>query len=127
MLSTRKTCLKFMAVAMILGFGLSQGAVWAQSYDPDQEVPKPTLVEKRLEKLGRGLTNIFFGWVEIPLTFDRKMKEGKPLSYLLGVVPVLGTAKAFMRTGAGVVEVVTFAKTKPEVNYEAILEPEFIF
>lgn len=112
---------------MILGFGLSQGAVWAQSYDPDQDVPNPTLIEKRLEKLGRGLSNILFGWAEIPLTFDRKMKEGKPLSYLLAVVPVLGSARAVMRTGAGVVEVLTFARTKPEVNYEAILEPAYIF
>jgi putative exosortase-associated protein (TIGR04073 family) len=126
-LSTRKALLKSVAVTVILGFGISQGVVWAQSYDPDQDVPNPTLAEKRLEKLGRGLSNILFGWVEIPLTFDRKMKKGKPLSYLLGVVPVLGTAKALMRTGAGVVEVFTFGKTKPEVNYEAILEPEYIF
>ncbi len=127
MLSTRKTLLKTIATAMILAFGLSQGAAWAQSYDPDQDVPIPTLTEKRLEKLGRGLSNLLFGLAEIPLTFDRKMKEGKPLSYLLGVVPVLGTAKAAMRMGLGVAEIFTFAKTKPEVNYEAILEPAYVF
>ena len=58
MLSTRKALLKSVAVTVILGFGISQGVVWAQSYDPDQDVPNPTLAEKRLEKLGRGLSNI---------------------------------------------------------------------
>ncbi|MBI2422631.1 MAG: exosortase system-associated protein, TIGR04073 family [Candidatus Hydrogenedentes bacterium] len=99
----------------------------AQIYNPEEDLPKPTGLEKRLTKLGRGLSNIMFGWAEIPVTFDRKLDEGKPLAYLLGVAPVLGTARAFMRTGTGVFEVVSFPFSDKAVNYEAVLEPEYIF
>ncbi len=101
--------------------------VSAQSYDVDEDLPKPTGLEKSLTKLGRGLSNVFLGWAEIPVTFDKKLKEGKPFGYLFGVAPVLGTARAFMRTGTGVFEVVSFPFTDREVNYEAVLEPEYIF
>lgn len=119
--------MKVVAAALVVAIALGGELALAQSYDPDQTVPRPTLWEKRLTKLGRGLSNILFGWAEIPVTFDRKLKEGKPLAYLLGVVPVIGTARAFMRTGVGVKEVFTFTGTKPEVNYEPLLKPEYIF
>jgi len=99
----------------------------AQSYDPYDELPQPTGWERSLTKLGRGLSNVLFGWAEIPVTFNEKMKQGKPLGYLLGVVPVVGTARAVMRTGTGVFEMVTFPFSDRDVNYEAVLEPEYIF
>lgn len=99
----------------------------AQSYDPSEQLPRPTGVEKALTKLGRGLSNVMFGWAELPKTFDKKMREGKPLAYLLGVAPVLGTARSFMRMGTGVFEVFTFPFSDREVNYDAVLEPEYIF
>lgn len=108
-------------------FLLEPLTLFAQEYNPDEDLPKPTRFEKSLTKLGRGLSNIMFGWAEIPLTFDRKLKEGKPFGYLFGVVPVLGTARAIMRTGTGVFEVVTFPVTDKDINYEPILEPEFLF
>ncbi len=49
------------------------------------------------------------------------------MAYLVGVSPVLGTARALMRTGSGVFEMVTFPFTDKDVNYEAVLEPEYIF
>ena len=100
---------------------------WAQSYDPTEDIPRQTGFERALTKLGRGFSNILFGWAEIPVTFDTKLKQGKPLGYLLGVVPVLGTARALIRTGTGVFEVVSFPFSDKEVNYQAILEPEYIF
>lgn len=96
-------------------------------YDPYGELPQPTGIEKSLTKLGRGISNILLGWAEIPVAFDKGVKRGKPLGYLLGVSPVLGTARAFMRTTSGVFEVVTFPFSDRDVNYEPILEPEFIF
>lgn len=99
----------------------------AQIYDPDIDLPKPTGLEKRMTKLGRGLSNVVWGWAEIPLTFDRKMKQGKPFTYLFGVAPVLGTARAVMRTSTGVFETVTFPFSDEDVNFEAVLEPEYIF
>lgn len=99
----------------------------AQIYDPDVDLPKPTGFEMALTKLGRGLSNVLYGWAEIPVTFDRKLKEGKPFAYLFGVVPVLGTARALMRTGTGVFEMVSFPFSDRDVAYRAVLEPEYIF
>lgn len=99
----------------------------AQSYDPSDDLPKPTGFEKSLTKLGRGISNVVLGWAEIPVMFDKKLKQGKPLGYLVGVVPVLGSARAVMRTTTGVFEVVSFPFTDRKVNYEAVLEPEYIF
>jgi putative exosortase-associated protein (TIGR04073 family) len=112
------------------GMAFAQGEVYEDmelTYDPEAAIPRPTGFEKALTKLGRGISNIAFGWAEIPVTFDRKLKEGKPLAYLLGVVPVLGTARALLRTSTGVFEVVTFPFSDREVNYEALLEPDYIF
>jgi putative exosortase-associated protein (TIGR04073 family) len=97
------------------------------TYDPMAQLPEPTGVERALTKLGRGLSNVLLGWAEIPVTFDEKLKEGKPFAYLLGVVPVLGTGRAIMRTTTGVFEMVTFPFSDRDVNYEAILEPDYIF
>ncbi len=123
----KKGCLVALAIMLSLSMLMQVNPVQAQTYDPDLDLPKPTGLEKSLTKLGRGLSNIMFGWVEIPMTFDTKMKQGKPLAYLLGVVPVLGSARAVMRTGTGVFEAVTFPFTDKDVNYEAVLEPEYIF
>ena len=98
----------------------------AQLYDPLVDLPQPTVVEKSLTKLGRGISNILLGWTEIPMTFDRNLKKGKPLGYLIGPAPVIGVEKAVIRTGTGVFEVVTFPRAG-ERNFEAILEPEYIF
>jgi len=118
-------------VAFVLAFPMQLlipgQTVHAQIYDPDVDLPKPTGMEKRLTKLGRGFSNILWGWAEIPVTFDKKLKEGKPFTYLFGVAPVLGTARALMRTSTGVFEAVTFPFSDEEINFEAVLEPEYIF
>lgn len=117
-----------LVVAVVVTGMLAPGlTAYAQGYDPDEEIVAPTGVEKALTKLGRGLSNVMLGWVEIPMTFYNKVYEGKPLGYLLGVVPVLGTARAFIRTSTGVYEMVTFTHSDLEVNFDAILEPEYIF
>lgn len=123
----KKGSIVALAVMLSLCMLMQVNPVQAQTYDPDLDLPKPTGLEKSLTKLGRGLSNIMFGWAEIPVTFDTKMKQGKPLAYLLGVAPVLGSARAVMRTGTGVFEAVTFPFTDKDVNYDAVLEPEYIF
>ncbi|MCK5861293.1 MAG: exosortase system-associated protein, TIGR04073 family [Candidatus Hydrogenedentes bacterium] len=116
----------FLVVAgfMLAGFVMP---VQAQLYNPELELPQPTGMEKSLTKMGRGLSNIMFGWAEIPMTFDKNLKKGKPLGYLMGVVPVLGTARAVMRTGTGMFEVVSFPFSDKDINYDAVLEPEYLF
>lgn len=123
----QKNWRKFAVLAVLAAFVFTVSDVSAQSYDPDQTIPKPTHIQKRMNKLGRGLSNIIFGWTEIPLTFDQRLRSGKPLTYLLTTAPVLGTTKALMRTGVGVWEVMTFPRSSREVNFEAIIEPEYLF
>lgn len=125
--TTKKPWVRGLACALCVVFALQGPLAFSQTYDPDFDLPKPTGVEKALTKLGRGLSNVMLGWAEIPVTFDQKLKQGKPLGYLLGVVPVLGTARAVMRTSTGVFEMVTFPFSDRDVNYEAVLEPEYIF
>jgi putative exosortase-associated protein (TIGR04073 family) len=119
--------IRSISLALLLALGLYGTIAAAQSYDPDQDIPKPTVLEKRMNKLGRGFTNVLFGWTEIPVTWHQKMRQGRPLTYLVGTAPVLGATRAVMRTGVGVYEVFTFYSSKDGVNYEAILEPEYIF
>lgn len=115
------------AVAVVLALLMPVFSATAQIYNPDVDLPKPTGFEMALTKLGRGLSNVLYGWAEIPVTFDRKLKEGKPFAYLFGVAPVLGTARAVMRTGTGVFEVISFPFSDRDVAYRAVLEPEYIF
>jgi len=123
----KKRVLTVVVVMLTVGILLETPLAVAQHFNPDLDLPKPTGFEKVLTKLGRGISNILLGWAEIPVTWDRKLKEGQPLGYLVGVAPVLGTARAVVRTGTGVFEVVTFPFSDHDVNYEAVLEPEFIF
>lgn len=115
------------ALGLVVALGIPWEHVAAQTYDPLGEIPPPTGLQKALTKLGRGLSNVVLGWAEIPVTFDKKLKEGKPFAYLVGVVPVMGTARAVIRTSTGVFEMVTFPFSDRDVNYEPILEPEYIF
>jgi putative exosortase-associated protein (TIGR04073 family) len=136
----KRVCLTAVAITLAATLLWQSAPVFAQDsnfvvetyqsgtvYDPYGELPRPTGIEKSLTKLGRGISNVLLGWAEIPVAFDRGVKRGKPLGYLLGVSPVLGTARAFMRTTTGVFEMVTFPFSDRDVNYEPILEPEYIF
>ena len=124
-----KSWARVIAIAIIVAMAAPAAHIFAEplTYDPDNEIPAPTGVEKALTKLGRGLSNVVLGWAEIPVTWDKKLKEGKPLGYLVGVAPVLGTGRAVMRTGTGVFEIATFPFSDRDVNYDAILEPDYVF
>ncbi len=118
---------KFIAFLVIVAVFTGSGFSQAQSYDPDQDIPSPTMLQKRVEKMGRGLSNFVFGWTEIPVTWYTKMQQGKPLTYLLTTAPVIGTTKMFMRMGTGVYEFFTFYFRSPAGDFEPILEPDYIF
>ncbi len=124
-----KSWARVIAIAVIVAMAAPVAQVFAEplTYDPDNEIPAPTGVEKALTKLGRGLSNVVLGWAEIPVTWDKKLKEGKPLGYLVGVAPVLGAGRAVMRTSTGVFEMATFPFSDRDVNYDAILEPDYVF
>jgi len=124
---TSRAFYKIGAAVVLAAVFFSSSFAYAQSYDPDQDIPKPTMLQKRMSKMGRGLSNFLFGLTEIPTTMYTKMKQGKPLTYLLTTAPVLGTTKAFMRIGTGAYEFFTFYVRNPGGDYEPILEPEYIF
>lgn len=124
---TEKAWVTIVAVVLIVTVANASLPAFAQSYDPTEDIPRQTGVEKALTKFGRGISNVMLGWAEVPVTWDKKLKQGKPLGYLLGVAPVLGMARAVMRTSTGVYEMVTFPFSDRDVNYEAVLEPEYIF
>lgn len=123
----RRTGMFALVGLFIASISLSSTTALSQSYDPDQELPVPSLFEKRIEKLGRGISNVLFGWTEIPFTWDRKMKQGKSFTYLFSTAPLMGGIRAFMRTGVGVYEIFTFPMDTNRSNYEPILEPDYLF
>jgi putative exosortase-associated protein (TIGR04073 family) len=88
-------------------------------------------LEKRLTKLGRGVANVALGWGEIALAYNTDVREGRSFAYVLGITPLIGTARAVARTGAGIVEIVTFPVPFPRGSradgFDPIMEPEFVF
>lgn len=127
MKSFRRTGLYAIVGLMMASICFSSGIATAQSYDPSQDIHNPTVFERRVTKLGRGVSNVLFGWTEIPMTWDTKMKQGKSLTYLLSTAPVIGIVRGVMRTGTGVYEIFTFPMDTSKNNYEAVIEPEYLF
>jgi putative exosortase-associated protein (TIGR04073 family) len=77
-----------------------------------------------MHKLGRGVVNIFTGWIEIPKNIVVEIKETDPFSgFVVGTVKGFGWA--WGRTLTGVYDVVTFPLPIPE-EYGPLMEPEFI-
>ena len=72
-------------------------------------------------KLGRGLGNVFTGWLELPLNIQRYMGPHDQATGLFTGI-VVGLVRAVGRTGAGVYETATFFLPYPE-HYEPILPP----
>jgi putative exosortase-associated protein (TIGR04073 family) len=113
---------RLVLVAFLLLPAVSAASTWGQLEEP----PEPTGVEKRLTKLGRGLANTAFGWAELPVTFVEKVREGRSLTYLLCVAPVLGVSRTVIRTGTGVVEMVTFPVSLGATDFGPLVEPEYV-
>lgn len=75
------------------------------SYADIQAPPGSTYTSSR--KLGRGISNIVFGIVEIPEQIVRKNEQyGRKAGWTYGLVD--GTGRAFSRIGYGFYEVFTF-------------------
>jgi putative exosortase-associated protein (TIGR04073 family) len=116
-----------MALGLILALAVQVIPVGAQSYDPADELPRTTGFEKSLTKFGRGISNVLFGWGELPLAYHHRVMAGRPLANLVGVGTVMGISRALVRTSTGVFEMVTFPFSDRDVNYDAVLKPEYIF
>lgn len=81
--------------------------------------------EDAFSKLGRGTSNVIFGWGELPRQTELACKEkAQSLCVFEGIAR--GTYWTLLRMGAGLYEIVTFP-FGGERHYGPILEPENVF
>lgn len=81
-------------------------------------------VNSMMHKLGRGLSNVLTGWLEIPKQIGKSSRETDPFTGVL-VGSIKGIGWTFARTATGFFEVATFPFPVPE-DYGVMIEPEFI-
>ena len=76
-------------------------------------------------KLGRGAVNVVTGWVEIPKRiYETSIMQGTAAGWTWGLLR--GVGHGFVRTAAGVYEVVTFPVPQPP-DYAPVIQPEYVF
>ena len=88
------------------------------------DIAKTDSVMGATRKLGRGIANVGFGWMEL---FKGIQSVGEEKGFWAGVTwgPLYGCANAVNRTAIGVAETLTFPV--PLANkYQPVLEPEFV-
>lgn len=90
-------------------------AAFAVSAVADIQVP-PMAEQGPARKFGRGISNIVFGFSEIPSTFMRiNDTEGNGAAFGYGVV--LGVNRTLFRFGAGLYDVLSFATPTYKESY----------
>ena len=77
---------------------------------------------KMQHKLGRGLTNMFTGFVEVPKNISREWRRSDPATGVI-VGGVKGVGWGFTRFAGGAYETFTFPAPTP-ANYEPLMYPE---
>jgi len=76
-------------------------------------------------KAGRGAINTITGWVEIPKRIQEEWDvSGPAMGFTWGLVK--GFGYGFVRTAAGLYELVTFPFPAPP-GFEPVIQPEFVF
>jgi putative exosortase-associated protein (TIGR04073 family) len=81
-------------------------------------------VEKMAHKLGRGVSNLLFGWIEIPRQIAKGWRETEPFTgTIVGLVK--GVGWGFARTVAGAYEIISFPFPVPR-DYVPVMQPEFV-
>ncbi len=106
-------------------------ALWVVSVAPAFAVEEPSPSEVARtdygagvgKKLGRGLANTAFGWLEVPKGIEKVGDENNFIAAATWGV-VYGAGNAVVRTLAGVYEIVTFPVPAP-ANFEPLVKPEF--
>ena len=76
-------------------------------------------------KLTRGAVNTVTGWVEVPKRIHETTElDGAAAGFTWGLLRGLG--HGFIRTAAGLYELVTFPFPAPP-GYESVIQPEYVF
>ncbi|MCX7717416.1 MAG: exosortase system-associated protein, TIGR04073 family [Candidatus Sumerlaeaceae bacterium] len=111
----------FIAVATVVAATVVMAApACAQRYG--DEYREGSAFGKMQHKLGRGLTNLFTGVVEIPKNISREWRKSDPATGVI-VGGVKGVGWAATRVAVGAFETVTFPVPVP-ANYEPLMQPE---
>lgn len=105
---------KLCALALLLSFApFSQ----ADIHDPPSNDYGPT------RKLGRGVSNLFFGWSELPTTVA-KINQDEGNSAAAGYGVVRGIGRSVLRMQAGVFEILTWPIPAVRGTYFPVLESD---
>ena len=114
---------KFVLTACLLML-TAAGLVFADDYSP-AELSRTNPAARAGRKLGRGISNLLLGWVELPRGIETVGREsGFAASTTWGVLQ--GAGSALVRTAAGAVEIVTFPFPVPSRDDDPLVEPEYI-
>ena len=115
---------KFFLVAGFLAMlAIVPQSIQAQQTD-DDTYRENTEINQMFHKLGRGVSNVLLGWVEVPKNIAKEWRRTEPFTgTIVGFFKGFGWAVA--RTVAGVYEVISFPFPVPK-NYEPIMYPEFV-
>ena len=114
-----KSSMRIILVALVM-FSLA-GAAMAQAPDVSRDQSQ---VGKMMNKLGRGIINVYLCWVEIPRSIAIEWERTDPVTGTV-VGAVKGIGWGFARFATGIFEVYTFPFPVPG-NYEPLIEPEWI-
>jgi len=106
-------------LAFVLTFAAAPGV-----FANDDVYREGTQSQKMFHKLGRGITNILTGWIEIPKNIAKEWRAIDPFSgFVVGTCE--GVAWGLGRTAAGCYDTLTFFLPIP-ADYAPLMEPEFI-
>ena len=133
-----KTWKKFLVAAvMFVSVGICTEALAQVSnfdYSPDKPQGYENLWNSMTRKLGRGITNVAFGALEIPISiYNVNFEEGGIAAVTYGTLR--GVGYFVLREVVGVVEIATFLVPLPgtperpqdyKAGYGPILEPEWV-
>ncbi len=104
---------------MLVSWVLSASSAWAIESTPTGAARTDYRVDSG-RKLGRGISNLAFGWIDILKGIE---DVGNEQNFLAAITwgPIYGAGNAIVRTAAGAYETVTF----PFPN-EPLVHPEFV-
>ena len=105
---------KLCTAALLLSFA---AICRADIHDPPSNAQGPT------RKLGRGISNLLFGWSEFPTTI-RKVNQDEGNSAAFGYGVVRGVGRSVLRMQAGIFEILTWPIPAVRGSYFPVLESD---
>ncbi len=120
----KRPILSLLAILLIGCLASLPSGAWAGRETPEDGQRDRSDINLMFHKLGRGVSNVLLGWIEIPRNIAREWRKTDPFTgTILGSIKGVGWTVA--RTLAGVYEIVSFPFPVPG-DYDPIMKPEFI-